>query len=313
MIIRLLALLLVAQLAVAAYLYWPKPVERSAPDALVTLASDTITQLTLSDGESSVTLARARDGWSLEDGLPADPIKVSGVLQTLTEQQPGYPIANSASAAQRFEVADEKFQRRIELVSGDSVQTIYLGTSPAFRKIHARRSGDDAVYLLELNSYDAPTASMSWLDRSLAAVSDINTLTLDERSFALADGVWADDSGLAADAAAMEDLVQALSRLQVTGIASDEDKQLGEAGETSLRLTAGRGNGDEIALSLRENDGRYFLQSSAFDPQFTLSAYDAERLIDARWNIVGLPEAGTQETMLEEAPAPADQADSPPR
>ena len=39
MIIRLLALLLVAQLAVAAYLYWPKTVERSAPDALVTLAS----------------------------------------------------------------------------------------------------------------------------------------------------------------------------------------------------------------------------------------------------------------------------------
>jgi hypothetical protein len=313
MIIRLLSLLLVVQLAVAAYLYWPRTVERNAPDALATLAADTVTQFTVSDGDSSVTLARAGDDWTLENGLSADPIKVANMLQALTEQQPGYPIANSASAPQRFKVAEDDFQRRIELASADGAQTVYLGTSPAFRKIHARRSDDDAVYLLQLNSYDAPTASASWLDRSLAAVSDINTLRLNERSFVLAEGVWADDSGLDANAAAMEDLVQALSRLQVTGIASDADRQLWEAGKTSLRLTASRGNGDEIALSLRENDGRYFLQSSAFDPLFTLSAYDAERLIDAQANITGAPEAKTQETMLKEAPAATDQPDSSPR
>ena len=278
MIIRLLSLLLVAQLAVAAYLYWPKTVERSAPNALATLALDTVTRLTVSDGESAVTLTRAGDGWALEDGLPADPIKVGGVLQALTEQQPGYPIANSASAAQRFEVAEDDFQRRIELASADGAQTVYLGTSPAFRKIHARRGGDDSVYLLELNSYDAPTASASWLDRSL-----------------------------------MEDLLQALSRLQVTGIASDGDRQLWEAAETSLRVTAGRGNGDEVTLLLRENDGRYFLQSSAFEPLFTLSAYDAERLTDARENIVQTPDTGAQEMTEEETATAADQSDSPPR
>ena len=313
MIIRLLSLLLVAQLAVAAYLYWPKTVEHSAPDALATLASDTVAQLTVSDGESAVTLTRAGDGWALEDGLPADPIKVGGVLQALTEQQPGYPIANSASAAQRFEVAEDDFQRRIELASADGAQTVYLGTSPTFRKIHARRGGDDSVYLLELNSYDAPTASASWLDRSLAAITDLTTLNLAGRRFVLADGEWRDGSDQAADAPAMEDLVQALSRLQVTGIASDEDRQLWEAGETSLRVTAGRGNGDEVTLLLRENDGRYFLQSSAFEPLFTLSAYDAERLTDARENIIQTPDTGAQEMAEEETATAADQSDSPPR
>lgn len=291
MMIRILALLLMVQLALAVWFYWPQEVTRSDGDPLLAgLSVEPPSQVTIADGESSVTLQRSGDQWMLDNGLPADPLKITAILQALTQDNTGYAIANSSSAAQRFEVADDNFQRRIELSDGVRSMIAYLGTSPAFQKTHARRDDDSGIYILALNSYDAPTSVESWLDRNAIALSDIDRIEIGDTNYILEGGQWVVEGGPDVVATTADNdggsesgvatLVQALETLRVTGLANAEDQALATDGETFTVITAASGIAT-TTLTVRKSDERYFLHSSAYDALFTLSQYDAERLRDA--------------------------------
>jgi hypothetical protein len=287
--IRILAILLLLQLVLATALYWPEAQQRGAPAALLAGARADVTGLTVSGESSEVTLSRGDSGWTLDSGLPADAARVDLLLGALLESDPGYAIANSDSAARRFEVSEEEFQRRVSLATeGGETLTAYIGSSPAFRKVHARADGSSAIHVLDLNSYDAPTAAESWLDRKLLAVNSVDGIALAEQRFVLAEDSWVreGDDAADADAQALEDLVQALASLQVSGLAGEEDRALAEAGATAVALTLSR-QGESVSLTLLENDDRYFARSSRFPQLFNTSSYDAERIIDAARALLG--------------------------
>src|SRR5690606_15912738 len=92
------------------------------------------------DGES-LQLSKAQQGWQLPalDGFPADSQRVERMLERLQDLQSGLPVASSGEAQMRFKVADENFERKVQLKSGDkTVATLFLGSSPGMRRIHAR-------------------------------------------------------------------------------------------------------------------------------------------------------------------------------
>jgi hypothetical protein len=285
MIIRSLALLLLAQLALTAYLYWPRDGEQAAAERLAeNLTVAAVESVTISDGESAVTLERVGDDWRSEDGLPADGGRVATLLGALLAEAPGYAIADSASAARRFRVAADDFERRVDLIAQDRSARVYLGSSPSFRKIHARRDGDDAVFVIALNSYDAPSAAASWLDRGLAALSGVVRMAIDGREYQFEAQRWV-ATGISADSAeAIEDavgaLLQVLAGLQVTGLATADDAALASAENRVLALTATTESAEAVTLSLFASEDRYFLRSSAFEPLFSISSYDAQQLLD---------------------------------
>lgn len=289
--IRVLSALLVLQLLVTVVLYWPEQQRATQSEALVAgFAQESVERIAITDGEgTSNTLTRENDGWRLESGLPAEGGKVATLLAALTGGDPGYAIATSDSAAERFQVADDDFERRIELTGDGDTRVVYLGTSPAFRKIHARRAGEASVFVIELNSYDAPTADGGWLDRSLLAAEDLSTLELYGVRYRLDGDNWVRDDGTEVNPEAMEELVSALSRLQVSGLATgDDDEDIAAAGE-ALRITLGEGDA-ATRLTVLDNPDleRYYLSSDRFDPVFNTSALDAERLIEAAQSAAGM-------------------------
>ena len=295
---RILSAILALQLALLAALYWPRssgPV--SAGALLAEMAGDALRRISIEGGDAqSVTLSRDADSapWQLASGLPADESKVAALLDALTERDSGFAIADSGGAAARFQLGDDAFERRIRLANADTERAVYLGSSPSFRKIHARREGESAVYVLELNSYDAPTTDNDWLDRSLLAVRNIDALTLYGIDFELGSEGWARGAGGAVDAAAMETLVQALASLRVSARVKDGDEDAAAA-EESLRLDVRSGDTDARLTLLEHSDSeadieRYYLSSDRYAGVFDTSAYDAERLLEAARSLAGLPD-----------------------
>ncbi len=135
---------------------------------LVAVDLEAIDGLRIADADASVVFAQDRrrlgtpwrDG--IYDGAAVEPIERIGALKQ------GWPVATSAGALERFQVADDTFERRITLLDGDTEQAVlYVGTSPGLRKAHLRPAGDDQVYVGELNTWEAGAGIDDWADKDL--------------------------------------------------------------------------------------------------------------------------------------------------
>ena len=281
--IRALSIVLVLQLAAGAYLFWPRSLEVGPRESLAPgLSFAAVERMVITDGNGSVaTLDRRDDVWHVNDTLPADPVKVDTLLAALLNGDPGLAIATSSGAAARFKVADESYERRVVLSTGDSEATVYLGSAPSFRKIHARRAGDPSVFVIELNSYDAPTDANAWLDRTLLAVDNIASVELYGVTYARDGDTWARSDGEPVDPEAMEQLVEALANLRVSGLVDDADEDARAAGETLRLSIVAEGETTRITVLDNPDSERFYLSSDRYDPTFDTSAFDAERLIEA--------------------------------
>ncbi|KGE04055.1 DUF4340 domain-containing protein [Pseudohaliea rubra] len=279
-----LAMLLALQLLVAATVYWPATDDNIA-SALPLLRADVAASadgLRISDDEGAAArLIRTDDGWALAaSGLPVAPGRVATLLSTL-EADPGWPMAQSASARERFAVDEEAYERRIELLSGEDVlATVFLGSAPGFRQVYAREAGSEAIYSIDFNAYDAPTDDSGWLDRGLAAIPAPSAVRWDGHRLESGDDGWRLDGSAVEDGAA-DDLVRALEGLQVTAVA-EAPPQAAQA-----RTLAVRSGGQAIELTFVAEDEAHFLKSSDWAPWFMISRYDHDRIVDSLGALTG--------------------------
>ncbi len=280
-----LLLVLGIQVFLAAVVYWPQQAEmQEAPAAaLLTIDPAAISGIQLTDDQGDeVFLRRGDGGWLLpsRQDLPADSARVEALLRVLTREQPGYPAATSIAARQRFEVASYSFQRRVTLLGNDDAElgTVFLGTAPAFRRIHIRRDASDAIYSIAFNAFDAPASDSGWLDRRLLQVPQPRSIQ--GRGFSLAQmnsGDWQAADGASPEARELEALLASLANLQVDGIAG-EDQQRSLAEMTpAFRVSATTAAGERhLAFYLLEQE--HFVHDPRFDLFFNVSAYDFDRL-----------------------------------
>lgn len=282
--IRLLSLLLLGQLILTAGLYWPddkvQNTSTSLVDSALFSAQSPLSQIEITAGDdSSVVLERADEQWALSSGLPVDEAKVQTLLDALMKADAGFAIATSMGAARRFEVSEALFERKVTLTGAKPV-TVFLGSAPSYRKLYARSSNSNDIKIISLNAYDVATNEAGWLNRSLLAQTGIETLSVDNVAYQLES-----DMPIASDSepqASLAELVQALAKLQVTSNVADAQAP---NSMPILALTAS-GNGREQQLSLFEDDAEaYFVKSSWFSQTFSISAYDAERLLEAATNL----------------------------
>ncbi|GAB5413807.1 MAG: hypothetical protein Cons2KO_14100 [Congregibacter sp.] len=287
--IRILSGLLVLQILLVALFYWPENESGKIRPALLhgtsAKAIDSIRITSTDDDGAELTLEEIEGEWRLADSnLPAARDKVDTLLYALTQRDPGFPIAQTAEAAKRFEVSAEKFQRKLTLTGAEAENVVYLGSSPAFRKVHARVEGDDAIFVAELNTYDADTNADQWLDRSLLGVQGVNGLQvgsqLDEQRYAIVEDTWQNADGSAVNSEDLETLLTGLSSLRVSGVLENETEL--DTAESTLTVRAERDAGP-VTLSILHNadDERYYLHSDAYPQVFNTSAFDAERIIEA--------------------------------
>ena len=292
-----LLLLLLIQCAMVAIVYWP------ATDALPSggsvapgspFDSLSVDEIRITDSAGSkALLQKIGDRWLLPalTGLPADAEMVDKLREGLAEADYSWPIAQSVAARQRFQVADYRFQRRLDFWSaGQTRATIFLGTSPGFRKVHARIENSAPIYSIAFNVFEAPAKDGAWIDRRLLQVRTPVRISSDAYSVRLEDSEWRAGNGNIPDDREMLALLAGLRSLQVDGVADEATRQalVGIDAELVLDIESLSG---EIELQLFQLAAKYYIRSSEYPYFFTLSAFDFDRLNGIDFVLISAPDA----------------------
>lgn len=279
----ILAVLLLIQGALAAAVYWPRvaTTDRTQAEPLAPFDRDLVDEIYIGDEyDNETVLLKSGDRWLLPEleNLPADTAMVDRLLSATTDGKTGWPIADSIAARQRFQVASYYYRRRIRFLQDYQVLgTLYLGSSPAFRKIHARNDEQSAIYSIDFSDFEAPGINGAWLDRKLLQIRTPLAITADGYSLRRQGSEWRSGIGGTPDERELQALLAALRSLQIDGVASEDSQRDLAGAEAELILTVQSLTGD-ISLELFDLDGKYFIYSSRYPLFFRLSAYDHDRL-----------------------------------
>jgi hypothetical protein len=291
-----LGALLLVQCAVVALVYWPEEPRQGieAPGPLVNLRPEAVAEIHVADDLGNEIVLENRGGrWVMveTDGLPADSQKVATLLRGVSQPRPAWPVATTAPARQRFQVADYHYQRRIILIGEEQLLgTVYLGTSPGFRKVHARADRQQEVFSIDFSNHDAPATPEPWLDLALMQMRVPVSVTTDAYDIRREGDQWVSGWGETPDQRELMAVLDSLENLQVAGLAGEEVQRDLAAAEPELTLHADSLSGPQ-SLELYRLDGEFYIHSSRFTPFFGLSEYEYQKLagIDAGRMMGGAP------------------------
>lgn len=292
MIIAALVLLL-AQIGLSVALNLSnKGIEAGAPDTLfLTVFPEQVESLEFTDAKgSSLTLQKEQKGWVMPThfSAPADESKVSELLDRLAGMKQGFVVATSPDAAKRFKVASDSFEHHVVVQGGGEVMAdFYVGTSPAFRQVHARREGSDQIVAISLSGFELENDADKWLDKSAATLKDSNlvSLTLGEIKLEKSDSGWqlADlKEGEQVNKSEVEALVTKARSLTIRDVA-DPALVADLFTEPQFKFTAVKTGGDEVEyLFAKTKDDSYVLKLSDSDLYFKVADILVEALKDKR-------------------------------
>ena len=287
-VVASLLAVLAIQCGLVAIVYWPGGGSQTLPPAPMAAFDRTLVdEIYIGDEfDNETVLRKSGDRWSLPEleNLPADTAMVDKLLDAIAVTESRWPVADSIPARQRFQVASYYYQRRISLLANnETLGSIFLGSSPGFRRVYARNESQDAIYAIPFNNHDAPGTSGSWVDRKLLQIRTPVRITADTYSLQRQGLDWQSGIGQPPDNRELEALLAALRSLQIDGLAGeDTQRDLAEA-EADLLLSVESLAG-KVTLELFSQGDKYFIHSSEYPVFFTISAYDYDRLmtIDAR-------------------------------
>lgn len=249
---------------------------------LLAIKTADIDRVVIEDANNNVTLQKSGSEWQLPElhQLPVDKQKLDEILQKLDGTKLTWPVTTTASSHERFEVAGNKFQRRIELFQGDAKKAdLWLGTSPSFKKIHLRREGEDQVYAVELTVFEFATAPNDWLQSDLLAVKEVNSIKAADYELQKSGDVWSfvgtsqNADAEKVDASKVTELINAFNNLQIQNVVTQVPQ--GETTIVSVKSTAG---GFNYEFTKAGND--FFVKRSDRNLHFKLSQFEFERIVN---------------------------------
>ena len=203
------------------------------------LSVASVQQVALSDGENAVTLRRTDEGFGVEESslYPADEDKTSQLLQDLVAITTRETISRSDAHHVDLEVADDAFNRRVEVTTADASHTFFVGKAGRGGATYVRRAGEDAVFAVtEFSPHKLSARPAAWLDRVVFEAERDRIFAIDVRNSA---GAFRLERRTLAGWQLAEDPDVGLD-------ASEVDKLLGKAASVRLKEVAGRA--DEIPL-----------------------------------------------------------------
>jgi hypothetical protein len=312
--IQLLSALLAVQvlLAVGLGLTGPNLSARADDAPLLAMKKGGLDHITIEGPDKAeVVLAKEAGTWRLPqvDDFPADADRIGQLIDRLESLKRGLPVATSSGASKRFKVSEASFERRITLGDGGkTLATLFLGTSPSMREVHARRAGRKDVYTVDFATYDVPVKAEDWEDKDVLRIPegdiwaiDVNglhiTRTAEAAATAVAKATAAQPAGSGAIQAksvwrasgehlkpqAADDLAERLANLNIGAVLGTQAKPGYGLTQPVLSLTVTRKNGQRIGYRLgKMSDGQaYALKSSTRSEYFRLPLYAAEPLVEA--------------------------------
>lgn len=220
-----------------------------------------VDKIEIADKSGKVVLTKASGAWTVPDysGLPADPEKVDELLTDLSTLKGGWPVSTVADSHEQFEVAEKKFAKTVKLMAGEKLLAeLYLGTSPGLRNTHVRNAKDKNVYSVALSSTELAVANDQWFDRSIFAMKDPTEIKGKDFALKKSGSAWNLEGAGAADKAAVDNLLKALTNLQVEALQSTAPSG---AATTTLEVVDGKPltlsfwvKGDAVTVRRSDND-----------------------------------------------------------
>lgn len=269
------------QLLICAGVFALQSTSTDAPEPFLTFDAAAVDGIRIAEEEGAVELTKTDGVWYTADGHPADAGKIEEVLDKLASSGGDWPVATSASAAGRFEVTEDNHQRQLVLSTGDDVLAdIYLGTSPGYRRVHARKADGDDVYAITFAHHEVGVETNDWLDRAalqpqgeLTALTRVDGFSLTRQ----ANGAWTSGDGTPLDASVVDDVLGRFGGLSITDV---NDATLPEAAEFSFDLTDETGpyRLDVYRLEDEGDEKNYIATSDRLSGGFEIGTYFAERL-----------------------------------
>ena len=316
--VKSLSVLLVVQLLLALGIFYGKRLTSTSnsEDLIVNQALGEIIEISITDdSDSSVQLLFRDSEWLItnENDFPADSDKISNFLESINSlsSQSVSAVAVTEGARNRFKVADDEFSKRIKLTSvANTIEELYLGSSPGLDRVHIRKGGEDGIFVVKFPTYEASSSSSSWLDKSLLKVpsNDIVYIkigniilerklesatttsddkiekTISEVNLMEGLGSWqvtkSDNQNRSLNQEAAQEITKQLERLRFTNL-SDIDQLNKVDSEEILVLMLQLLDETEIKYTLDKHESNYYLRTSDWDRIFSIGSYTAERLIEA--------------------------------
>ena len=176
---RILWPLLFAQIVITGIVYFYTGILRGpeVPRMLLTLDGNSVETLRIiGPGEKSVLLEKAKKSgeWGLPefDGFPANSQAVAQLIDRLTNTELGMQVSKQADSFDRMKVADNNFERKVEIGKASEMKTIFFGSAPALRQAHARLSGEKIVYAVKFAPGDIDLKASDWIKKDLLVVDE---------------------------------------------------------------------------------------------------------------------------------------------
>lgn len=278
--INVLAIVLLLQIALLFGLRMTKvdSGEFSSNEQLLVFSPEQVDQLQIEGREGQkLVLKKTENQWVLpnyENAL-ADAEKVTTQLDSLTSIKRTWPVAKTAEAGKRFKVADEGFERRLVFKSGEQeLATLLLGSSPGFRKVHARLAGEDQVFDIPYSTYQASLKTADWIDKQVLhldskqiSVIELADVSLQHNGEELLVPELAANEQLNAESA--KKLLEQLSTLSVVDV--EPGISLPEEETDSLRIKVVLSDGNSRKYHFFKQEDRSLLKVSGVEQTYEIS------------------------------------------
>ncbi|MCH7821982.1 MAG: DUF4340 domain-containing protein [Proteobacteria bacterium] len=262
----------------------------AAAEKLLSFDRQSIDGLRIDDGTDSVVLIKQDGMWLLPGSgdFPASQQSVERLLDKLAALQKGWPVARTRGAARRFKVDRERFERKLALLSGaDETATLFVGTSPGFRKVYVRPGDEDEVFAVDFNTWDAEADADSWIDKDVLKLDAGDVERVEMPGFILhrVDGVMqVADLGESEQSndAACRSLLGKLTGLRIQSLLGTEGKPEYDQDEPALEFKIIRAGGESLSyrFSRVQDTPYYVLQRSDLNHYLQVAEYLVDAVIE---------------------------------
>jgi len=254
-----------------------------AEEKLLSFNKQELDGLRIEDGTDSVVLKKQGGKWLLPviGDYPASQRNVNRLLDKLAAMEKGWPVAKTRGAAQRFAVHEDQFERKLVLLSDDDTQaTLYVGSSPGFRKVYVRRGDGDEIFAVDFNTWEADAKADNWIDKNILALDESNVERVEMPGLILQreDGkLQVVDLGEKEQTNGEESraLLGKLTGLRIQSLLGTEAKPEYRQDEPTLELKMTRNSGEVLSyrFSRPEDASFYVLKRSDLDYYFKVAEY----------------------------------------
>lgn len=292
--ISILFVLLLFQIVLACLLIFNEVKDETrAPDIkFVNFLPEDIDLVEISGADHKKAVLIKEEGlWKVDDyfDFPADSERIEKIIHNLSELETGWPVATSSGASLRFRVAQDDFERRIVLSSGnDRKAEIFFGTSTGVRKVHARSAEQYNVYEVKFPLFQAEADPASWIDKDILKIEKSSIVKVGMPGFTLedVDGKLAPvnmDANETLESSEMEIFMNRLTGISIDQVLGLElpDEFRGKEPDFEYSVVTAPDNREIKSVFFKPEEGPYYVMKSSERPEyFRISSWQVDALKD---------------------------------